>query len=320
MAPKTVLVTGASGYIGNAVARSFAQAGWKTFGLLRNKKHAPALAKEEIIPLEGTPDDLSFLDQTENAIFNVIVSNTEDFNNRQAHFDNISKMVETIAQQSMKHNVRTLVMFTSGCKDYGTMGKAKHGDPGLAPHTEESPLNPPEFLIPRKDFGLRLLQNSNLYDSIVLRPTIVYGHSSSHYGHLFDFASKSDAVLEFIAEPNAIMHSVHVDDCADAYVALAEYPEQDKVINQAFNISNASYETAQEVGEALAKIYGLKFKVTRPTTDVEPRSVHSLMNFSQWVGSDKLRASIEWSEKRRTFIEGLDQYRIAYEAHSNSKL
>lgn len=43
VAQRAVLVTGANGYIGNAVAKAFARAGWRTYGLVRRKEVSTAL-------------------------------------------------------------------------------------------------------------------------------------------------------------------------------------------------------------------------------------------------------------------------------------
>jgi nucleoside-diphosphate-sugar epimerase len=314
MNTKTVLVTGANGYIGNAVAKAFSRAGWKTFGLVRREDAAADLARNEIHPIIGSPEDLSFLEQTRGVVFDVIVSNTEDTRNPGAHFEKVQVMLHEITRHSQQADVRPLVMFTSGCKDYGLMNK-KHGDPGLAPHTEQSPMNPPVQLAPRKDFGISLLEDVDGYfDSIVLRPTIVYGLSSSHYGSLFDLASKSGSVLKLIADPSAIMHSLHVDDCAEAYVTLAEFPKREEIVKQAFNISNRNYETAQQIGDALANSYNLDLEFIAPPENMPMDSVHALANFWQWVGSDKIRDVTGWRERRQTFVEGIEEYRMAYEA------
>jgi nucleoside-diphosphate-sugar epimerase len=315
---KSVLVTGANGYIGNAIAKAFNRAGWKTYGLLRRAEDGKDLALNEIHPVIGTPGDLTFLQQTDNVAFDVIVSNTEDWRDMEGHLAQVKTMINEVVTRSKAAGLRPLVMFTSGCKDYGLMDK-KHGDAGLAPHTETSPINTPLPLLPREKLGSYLLEkDDDSYDAIVLRPTIVYGHSSSHYGSLFDLASKSEGVLKLIADPDAIMHSLHVDDCADAYVMLAEYPDRTKVAQQAYNISNSRYETALEIGEALAKSYGLKLVFEAPVGEVDYSTVHGLANFWQWVGSDKIRADIGWKEKRSTFITGIEEYRLAYEARKHA--
>ncbi len=223
---KSVLVTGANGYVGNAVAKAFRGAGWKTFGLIRNAEHASDLARHEIHPVIGSPVDPSFLDGVDKKVFDVVVSNTEDRNDPAGHFEHVEALLSRIGASGRNAGIRTLVMLTSGCKDYGKMGE-KHGDADLRPHTEASPLVPPAALEPRASFGARLLAADDApYDATVLRPTIVYGSSSSLYGALFDLAERSGRVLRMVGDENAVMHSVHVDDCARAYVALAEHPER----------------------------------------------------------------------------------------------
>lgn len=315
---KSVLVTGANGYIGNAVAKAFSRAGWRTYGLVRRQEDAADLAENEIVPIIGTPADLAFMGQLKGVQIDTLVSNTEDTSDPKRHFEKVRVMIDEITRRGSHTAQRPLVMFTSGCKDYGMMS-LKDGDAGLAPHTELSPMNPPVQLAPRKDFGLSLLKASGtVYDATVLRPTIVYGHSSSNYGALFDRAASSSGTLRLQADPGAIMHSLHVDDCGDAYVALAEHPERDAVAGNAFNISNTHYETAQEIGEALAKCYGLDLELVAPV-DVNPRSADGLANFWQWVGSSKLRELTGWSERRTSFVDGIGIYRLAYEAFASRR-
>jgi nucleoside-diphosphate-sugar epimerase len=310
---RTVLVTGANGYIGGAVARAFSRAGWRTFGLLRRSEDVRDLARDEIQPVLGTPEDSSFLDRIGDVTFDVVVSNTEDHSNQQGHLAKVGALIEEVGHRSARAGIRPLIMFSSGCKDYGMMADV-HGDPGHAPHVETSPIAPPDFLAARAAFGASLLAARHpLYDATVLRPTNVYGRASSQYGLLFDLAAESRAVLHLYADPNAIMHALHVDDCADGYVALAAHA-RDAVAGEAFNLSNARYETAKSIGEALARAYGLELAFEPAPADISLWSAHGLANFSQWVSSDKLRALTGWLEHRPTFSEGIEQYRIAYEA------
>jgi NAD(P)-dependent dehydrogenase (short-subunit alcohol dehydrogenase family) len=76
MARRRVLVTGANGYIGNAAAKAFSGAGWKTYGLMRRMEDALNLTRNEIHPFIGSPVDSRFLDNVSAIIFDVVVSNT----------------------------------------------------------------------------------------------------------------------------------------------------------------------------------------------------------------------------------------------------
>jgi nucleoside-diphosphate-sugar epimerase len=315
---KTVLVTGANGYVGNAVAKAFARAGWRTYGLVRREGAVGDLARSEIQPLVGLSDG-DVLDGLGDVTFDVVVSNTEDRTDPSGHLAAVRLMLDKAVARSEAAGRRPLVIFSSGCKDYGAM-KQKHGDPALTPHTEKDPLAPSAFLVPRCTFGARLVDKAETpYDAVVLRPTIVYGLSSSLYGSLFDLAARSRDVMTIVGDPDAVMHSCHVDDCADACVALAEHPDRSAIANQAYNISNRHYETAREIGEALARSYGLDLAFEAPTREFGYGDVNWLFNFWQWVGSDKIRAATAWHERRATFANGIDQYRLAYEAHRSTE-
>ena len=257
---KTVLVTGANGYIGNAVARAFVRAGWITYGLIRNVQAQTLLAADEIIPVLGSTADLSFLDNLYaiTRTFDVIVSTTEQILDYIPHYNDTVALLRTLSETSNSAGVRPLVLFSSGCKDYGMTALA--GSEDLSPHTQTSPLNPPPFAINCASHAIKLFSQSDLFDAVVLRPTTVYGLSGSFYDPLFDIAAQAaeKGVLELTADPNNILHGTHVDDCAEAYVAIAECGDRDVVEGQCYNISGYRYETLDKIANALVKEYGIR--------------------------------------------------------------
>ena len=316
---KTVLVTGANGYIGNVVARAFVRAGWITYGLVRKAEARTALNAKEIISVLGSASDKEFVEklasQTKIGPFDVIVSCTEQILDYVPHYNDTVALLRNIAKSSNDQGTRPLVIFTSGCKDYGTTGL--HGSEGLSPHTEESPLNPPQFAIDRAAHAIKIFNHTDLFDAVVVRPTIVYGRSSSFYGPIFDVAAKAaeKGTLAISADPNSIMHGTHVDDCAEAYVAIAE-ANRDLVKGQCYNISSHRYETLTEVARDLAVLYGIRSPIRFVP---EPKKsgidvVQMLFGFSQWASSEKLRQDVGWKYRRLLFSEGLRTYKKAYEA------
>lgn len=320
---QTVVVTGANGYIGNAVARAFVRAGWLTYGLLRSASGAQALEAEEVLPVAGSIDDVGshgdVAGQLPSAI-DVIVSTTEDLRDYVAHYNNTIALLRTISSKSAASGVVPLVIFTSGVKDYGP-GPHFANDPRLAPHTEESPLNPPSRLAFRTEHSMKIFDHKDAFSPVLVRPTNVHGRSSSFAGIFFELARKAADAGEPLllpSHPEGIFHCMHVDDCGDAYVAIASHPARGEVEGQVFNISAGRYETVDEVARALASEYGIAGGLEY----VDPAGLAPggspwpplLINFPQWVCSEKVRRVTGWSDRRPLLTEALHAYRAAYEA------
>ncbi|KEY74714.1 hypothetical protein S7711_05464 [Stachybotrys chartarum IBT 7711] len=320
--PKAVFVTGANGYIGLAVCRAFVHAGYKVFGLIRRPEAARDLVLNEITPVVGTFADHGFLEALfhQQKTFDVVVNTTEAFPGYAAHFEQALALVRKIAEVSNANSVRPLVLWSSGCKDYGMT--LRHGDNDLEPHTEESPLTTIDALAERASSCPRVFDHEGLFDAAVLRPTNVYGYSSSYYGAMLDYAASAaaagSATLLIPNDPNNIQHALHVDDCAAAYVALAQHAPRSAVSHQAFNISSHRYETVREVAVALAREYGMtggvRFVAAEEAPATFPGGLHMVFGWSQWVGSEKIRRLTGWDDRRALWSEDLGTYRRAYEA------
>ena len=127
MGAKNVLVTGANGFIGNAVCQSICQAQLDNLGLVRKPEALSLLAVDEFIPILGSPADLSSLDslQVEKRTFNVIVTLTEQIRDYIPRHNDVVSLSCAIAETSNDFGVRPLVLFTFGCKDYGMTGLAR---------------------------------------------------------------------------------------------------------------------------------------------------------------------------------------------------
>ncbi|KAK0641041.1 hypothetical protein B0T16DRAFT_461152 [Cercophora newfieldiana] len=360
----TVLVIGASGYLGAGVCNAFLRGTgsppgsrqFRVYGLVRRESAAQALAAAEVIPIIGSLSDRDALRDnllSHSPIWDVIVTCTEpsraDPDAEDRHWEDILTLVQGLAASSVARGSRTLVLWSSGCKDYGAT--ALHGASDLAPHTEDSPLQMHPIIRGRTEWAVRATEASTAdngaagFDVAIIRATPMCGYSASYYGGLFDYAAASAAavsstkepkVLKFSTDPNTIMHDLHLDDSADGYLALAnaalfggDDPEHGRpaVAGQAFNISGRRYQTLREVGTALAKEYGFdggaQFGVPVEELPVKPGPTFSLVvGWSQWVGSEKIRKVTGWTDRRPLLAENLHVYRLAYEAavgagHSN---
>lgn len=84
--------------------------------LIRRNKDALDLARHEIVPIIGSAGDLSFTYQL-NSTFDVIVSNTEDFNDHANHFNQVRVMLDVLAGHAGDAGLRPLTTwshYTSG--------------------------------------------------------------------------------------------------------------------------------------------------------------------------------------------------------------
>lgn len=216
------------------------------------------------------------------------------------------------------------------------------GEGGLKPHTEESEVVVHEVVKSRTEAALRALEVSKgegaKFDVAVVRATPIFGYSGSYFGAGFDYVEALYAaegarvgggkrVLKFMGHPGTILHAVHVDDCAEGYVALATTAlfggggGRGEVAGEVFNISGRRYETLRETAAALAEEYGFdeveyEVEADQLPDGVSPLTSQLVFGWSQWVGSEKIRKATGWSDRRPLLGENLHVYRLAYEAVS----
>ena len=77
-------------------------------------------------------------------------------------------------------------------------------------------------------------------------------------GPLFDITARvaEKEALQFSADPRSIIHGTYVNDCAEAYVAIAE-TDRNVVKRQRYDISSYHYGTLSEIAQATVKGYGI---------------------------------------------------------------
>ena len=315
MTIQTVLVTGANGFLGNAVAKAFSVAGWKPYGLIRRESAAADLWKHEVVPIMGCAADPSFINNL--PPIDVVAATTEDTSNYAGHFNDNIRLFKLIGSKNRSSgHMKPLVIFTSGCKDYGMT--LRHGNHHLQPHTEDSPLEGPAALKIRTEMSLTIFNHKDDFDAVLTRPTTFYGSSGTYYAPLFALAQQAANAAETLtlqANPDSIMHGTHIHDVASAYVAVASAARQD-IAGQVFNISSDRYETSAQVAAAVEKSYGIKIELfsSRSWSETQMDFVQYLMDFSQWVDSSKLRTKTGWKDCMPSFTEDFDRYRRVYEA------
>ena len=308
MQAKTVLVTGANGFVGNATAKYFALQGWKTYGMIRKSEYASDLAANEVTPLVGSYADTTSLDSVKEVIFDVILSTTEDFSDYVSHFNDIIRLAKAVSKPANEAGKKPLLMFTSGNKDYGESGL--HGSRDLTWFEENTPLNPPPFVALRAKTALQVFDHSEHFHATLFRPCMIYGRKSSYYASIMSQAATSSKIIMY-GSTSVIWHGVHVDDVASAYFAVATQLSPAEAHGQAYTVANDTYDTFGQLAEGVAKAYGGKEIVWRLVD--ENNIMQKMIAFSQALKCERLRSQTGWRPRKMPFLEGIEQYRAAFD-------
>ncbi|WNG14429.1 NAD-dependent epimerase/dehydratase family protein [Cystobacter fuscus] len=199
-----VLVTGATGYIGSAVAGALAKAGHQVKGLARSDDAKRKLESLGIQPVRGDLTDaagLSSLVQDFEAIVWTATSNSEA----------VDAPAVAAVLDKMAGTGKTF-LYTSGVWVHGgTRG-------GVA--DEDSPLNAAELVAWRPAVEKRVLATQGIR-GIIIRPGIVYGRAGGIPGMLGASAREGGAA-RFVGTGENHWPVVFIDDLADLYVRAVE--------------------------------------------------------------------------------------------------
>ncbi|VCU68909.1 short chain dehydrogenase [Pigmentiphaga humi] len=211
-----VFITGASGFIGGAVAQKFVTAGHRVRGLIRNADKADALRAFGIEPVVGTLADLALL-TTEARRADAVV-NAASSDNRPA----VDALIAALAGSG-----KTFI-HTSGSS---IVADEARGDPSDAVYDEDT------LPAPEPDKAARVALDRAVLDapgvrSIVLCNSLIYGDAlgpdarSVQLPRLIDLARES-GTARYIGRGSNRWSTVHIADVAELYLlALQKAPEK----------------------------------------------------------------------------------------------
>lgn len=297
-----VFVTGATGYIGGAVAAAFRRAGHRVFGLVRSSEKARSLAQAEIVPVLGdlaAPE--SFLAVARGCDLFVHCASE----NSSATVVRDRAAIDTFLAASRDANAPRAFLYTSGVWVYG--------DTGGRTVDETSPLAPLDLARWRVEHEqLVLAAASRELRTLVLRPGCVYGGSGGLTVPWF--ASAVAGEVEMVGDGTNCWSTVHVDDVAEAYVLAAERAPA----GEALNISDGSNPRVGEMVAAVAAAAGIPGRIAQlePEDAVERFGpLAEGLGAHQKVANARAKAALGWHPRHASFVSEADLYFAAYRAH-----
>jgi nucleoside-diphosphate-sugar epimerase len=236
-----VFITGATGYIGNAVARTFRRAGHDVYGLTRSQDKANLLWQDEIKPVIG---DLNKSDTYASIAKDaeILIHAAADMGNDMANLDRTA--TERFVGWAKDTNRQRTFIYTSGCWVYGNTKNEKV--------TEASALNPLSIVSWRPAIEELVLKGStDRLTTLVLRPGVVYGGKGGLTSGWFQAAEK-DGVTKIVGEGYNRWPMVHVEDLANAYLRAALF----RTKNEIFNVTDRSRYTVREMAQNASRATG----------------------------------------------------------------
>jgi nucleoside-diphosphate-sugar epimerase len=235
-----VFLTGATGYIGGAIADALQRTGHRVLGLAHSEKSAQALQERSISPLRGDlrdPAGLARGARQADAVIHAATINSSDM--AEADIAAVEAILAALEATNKPF------IYTSGCWVLGNSGES------IA--DEESPTDPPAIVAWRPALERRILAAAARgVHSVVLRPANVYGRGGGIPAMLINLARKTGAV-RYIGTGENHSPMVQVDDLADAYVrTLTQAPAGTLV-----DVPGGPAVRFKEIAQAISQAAGL---------------------------------------------------------------
>ncbi|HEY7593423.1 MAG TPA: NAD-dependent epimerase/dehydratase family protein [Actinophytocola sp.] len=253
----TVLVTGATGYLGSAAARSLRASGHRVVGTARTPAAAEKLAAAGVHPVAATleqPTSLVAALSTVDAVVHAAFGSGDGA--AAAETAGVRAMLTAIGDRPF--------LYTSGIGVVGETGECQVG--------EDAPVRPPAWMGWRRELELATLAAGH---GLVLRPALVYGRAGGLVLTGLIRAALQSGAARYVAPGTNEWPNVHVDDVGDlAARALDAAPGT--VLHAV-----AGESTPRRVAEAIGRLIG------RPeaTTGVPPDRAPGMVPFADWLGT-----------------------------------
>jgi len=243
-----VLVTGATGFIGQALTRKLLERGESVVVLVRDPLKFAALGLDVDDVVCGDITDLAAVERATRGVSIVYaIAGTfrepglSDERYREVNVESVRTMHEAAKRNGVKRIVH--------CSTCGI-----HGSIDGTPADETHPVRPVGIYEQTKADGERLaleLGARNGVEVTALRPTPVYGPGDTRLLKLFKLATRRPIVM--IGDGTAGYHLVYIEDLTDAFILAANSPAAN---GEAFLIGGPEIPSLNEILQTLASMNG----------------------------------------------------------------
>ena len=293
-----VFITGASGYIGGAIAEALVAAGHAVSGLARSAERGAALAARGIAPVRGTLDDSDTLGAAARAAD--VTVNTANAGHRGA--------AEAIVK-ALAGTAKTFI-HTGGSSIVGTRAR---GELVEAVFDEDTPFTPTPQRAERVaiDAMVRAAAGNGVR-ALVIAPSLIYGRGRGLNPHSIQVPwmialAKKYGVAKHIGSGENRWSNVHIDDAVSLYLAAIE-----KAPAGSFYFAENGENSMREVCAAVSCMLGFGGRTQSMTVEEAAAewgegAANDTMGCNSRVRARRARAELGWRPSGTALIEEIER-------------
>ena len=322
-----ILVLGATGYLGNQIAKTLRRTGQHTvFALTRSSASSSKLARDELIPVI-CQDPINDKDALSKAILvnriDLIIDSTSAYGDGAKMLSTIvtvgEEMVAGYQASGIEIGPKLGYIYISGAWVHGETSTEASDLDQVGVRTSEAPAL--DMVSWRPDLERQVLASRRFLDVMILRPATMYGRTSPIWGAIFgpilSAVAENKRVARIQVLPTARSSLVHVDDVAEAATLGATQLSilSGTGVFPVFNLSS-SVENISNILEAFKtaiiansdSVGSLQLELVGPGEDIFLKALGS----SVQVSSARARQLLNWCPKRLGFAQEMNIYAEAW--------
>ncbi len=289
-----VLVTGATGLIGGAVARRLAVAGDDVVGLARSEASAVRLTDMGYQAVQGDLGDAVSIANAVQSVDAVVHAASPNDQNSAAYDEAATRAIIDALRGTSRRFV-----YTSGCFLYGATGDR--------PATEDSPLDPMEMVRFRQALEAEILgAAAGGVHSIIIRPAWVYGNHAWTTMMMYGSAQEHGAA-RYVGNGRNRWTCVHVDDLADLYLLALEKAPAASIFNGAQGAAIPLIDIARAASEGA----GAAGRVAEWPLEEARQALGGFADAiacDQLVSGESAERTLGWRPSRHSILDELRSY------------
>ena len=287
-----VFLTGATGYIGSAVAEALQKAGHKVTGLARTAEKAKQLEARGIRAALGDllqPETVAAPARAAGGVIHT--ASTNDANAAQADAATVRAILAALEDTGKPF------VYTSGVWLLGSTGDRVAG--------EDAPLHPTPLVAHRAAVEQEVLgYKSRGVRAVVIRPALVYGRGGGGILKMFIHSARETGAVRYVGDGQNRWPFVDVDDLAQLYVLALEKATAGSLYHAAHGPSYRVKETA----EAASFGAGTKGKTQSWPLEEARKTLRGFADalvLDQQVSAEKAKKELGWSPRASSPLDDL---------------